>query len=150
METTTKDDQTPEKKESESAYNAVEYLDTHDTWVKEEMINFTELKNLYEEMNSYDFEAIKKRKEMLGKSSRFMELIKVIEDRESPMKGQYNQETDTKITLSTYIDKIKDEKPAAAIETRPKTGKKPGSTIAGKDTETQNPQEKKGSVRGNI
>lgn len=150
VETTTKDDQTPEKKESESAYNAVEYLDTHDTWVKEEMINFTELKNLYEEMNSYDFEAIKKRKEMLGKSSRFMELIKVIEDRESPMKGQYNQETDTKITLSTYIDKIKDEKPAAAIETRPKTGKKPGSTIAGKDTETQNPQEKKGSVRGNI
>lgn len=147
--TITKEVQTPEKKESESARNAIEYLDSHDTWVKEEMNRYEELKGLYEEMNSYNFDAILARETTLAGSQKFSELIEAIQDRKSQMKGdQYNQETDTEITLETYLEKIKAAEQSATPDAKPQTDKKSGSTTGTKGTGAQNPQQK--GTRGDV
>lgn len=100
---------TPKKPEQNAA---VEYLDNHDVWNKDEMDCIAELKGFWDLMNGYDIDKIKEQpwKDRLSKSKKYAEIIKVFSDKKTNdfRKNKPNNKNaeDHDITVATYLKTV--------------------------------------------
>ncbi len=126
--TTTKPDETIKSNPA----LAIKYLDNDkQVWTKAELDSYPELKGMFEELNSYDVEALKKRYQLVKSSTAFSTLINAINDnpRYRP-KGTYNNPGDTRITVTNYIKQFKTSTPhtgANASKTSQQSRERPQS-----------------------
>lgn len=84
---------------------AIDYLDTHDKWVKEDMEKYPALQGLYDAMNTYNFEEIKEKGLKLGTSAKYKDLLqKICELGNVKLEGPFCN--DGEITLEKYLRKV--------------------------------------------
>lgn len=87
--------------------SAIKYLDEHSKWNCEEMGKYQELTGLWEAMNQYDFEKIRKFKSKLEGSKNFKDILKAIDDnKDKKFTGTYTSGKDFDISISRYIDEL--------------------------------------------
>ena len=124
--------------EASSLDKAISYLDANEAWEREKLNQYPDLKGLFEELNTYDFDKLKNRGKKLQKSSQYQELIKAIDrNKTKKFQGKYNGEGDNVITVSSYIDRLnKDTKPSANAGTSKGT-----STKSDKEQNKSNPRD---------
>lgn len=90
-----------------SLENAINYLQSNEKWEKDSLDKYPDLKGLFEELNNYNFEAIKNRSDKLKSSDRYNELIEAIETNNSKnLGGNFNNENDYIITVPRYIRRL--------------------------------------------
>ncbi len=91
----------PTKKEIAAG---VEYLAKHNRWNRDEMEKFPALQGLWDAVNTYNLEEIKRYNDYLSSTP----LITIVEGLEkSPKHGYYAARNDHVITLSTYIKRLR-------------------------------------------
>ena len=91
----------PTKKEIAAG---VEYLATHNRWNRDEMEKFPALQGLWDAVNTYQLDEIKRYNDYLSSTP----LITIVEGLErSPKHGFYASRSDHVITLSTYIKRLR-------------------------------------------
>lgn len=91
----------PTKKEIAAG---VEYLATHNRWNRDEMEQYPALQGLWDAVNTYQLDEIKRYNEYLSSTP----LITIVEGLEqSPKTGYYASRNDHVITLSTYIKRLR-------------------------------------------
>lgn len=124
--------------EISSIDKAISYLDANKAWERDKLNQYPDLKGLFEELNTYDFDKLKNREKKLQKSSQYQELIKAIDrNKTKKFQGKYNGEGDNVITVSNYIDRLnKDMKPSANAGTS-----KGASTKSDKEQNKSNPRD---------
>ena len=84
----------------------VEYLATHNRWNRDEMEKIPVLQGLWDAVNHYDLETIRKYAEIIECPP----LTAIIEGLEQSNKtGYYASKNDRNITLSTYIRRLKQQ-----------------------------------------
>lgn len=119
--------QNQEAKKTENSYDPiVDYMDSQAKWVKNELDKYPVIIGLWDALNTYDFDTIKRFKEPLKKSAKFTALISAIENdkkAKDAYTGTYNNANDFEITIDRYIEKIKSEKKAQQAPT-PKPAEK--------------------------
>ena len=82
----------------------VEYLATHNRWNRDEMEKFPALQGLWDAVNTYQLDDIKRYNDYLASTP----LITIVEGLErSPKTGYYASRNDHVITLSTYIKRLR-------------------------------------------
>ena len=95
------EDYMPSKKEIAAG---VEYLATHNRWNRDEMEKFPALQGLWDAVNTYQLDEIKRYNDYLSSTP----LITIVEGLErSPKHGFYASRSDHVITLSTYIKRLR-------------------------------------------
>ena len=71
------------------------------------MGEYQELTGLWEAMNQYDFEKIRKFKSKLEGSKNFKDILKAIDDnKDKKFTGTYTSGKDFDISISRYIDEL--------------------------------------------
>ena len=98
-------DTVPDVSESTKKERAagIEYLTTHNRWNRDEMEQIPALKGLWEAVNHYDLETIRKFAEVMECPP----LTAIVEGLETSRKtGYYASKNDHVITLSTYIRRL--------------------------------------------
>ena len=84
----------------------IEYLTTHNRWNRDEMEKIPVLQGLWDAVNHYDLETIRKYAEIIECPP----LTAIIEGLEQSQKtGYYASKNDRNITLSTYIRRLKQQ-----------------------------------------
>lgn len=140
-----------------STKSAIDYLDTHDIWVKDDMEKYPALQGLYDAMNTYNFEEIKGKEVELRTSAKYQELLQKINELgdvklEGPFCG------DGEITLEKYLrkvgtkaeEKLKKED-TSKKETKEKSSKKDSNSSKKKgSTKTTGTQSSSTTERGGI
>ena len=86
----------------------VEYLASHNQWNREEMERLSALTGLWDAVNTYDLEEIRRLNETLDSTP----LAAIAEGlAHNPKQGYYAAKGDHVITLSTYIKRLQHERP---------------------------------------
>lgn len=126
-----------DKKQNEVATNYIEYLDNPEgVWDRNELEKFPELKGLFEELRTYDFDKIVGRVNLF-QSNAFKELSNAIaNNHHKNFSGTFTDKNDNKITVKLYIDRLnkpEEEKPKAKApaQTDKKTTDKANSAAGG-------------------
>lgn len=104
------------KKENDPYADIIKYMDTSLIWNKSELDKYPQIHGLWEALNEYKFEEIKRFREPLKESTKFTELISAIE-KDSKTRADYGDsyntnKDDLEITIDNYIKRIQSEKPA--------------------------------------
>ena len=82
----------------------VEYLATHNRWNRDEMEKFPALQGLWDAVNTYSLDEIRKYNDVLS-STPLITIVECLE--QNPKKGYYASRNDHVITLSTYIKRLR-------------------------------------------
>lgn len=112
----------------------IDYLN-QEKWIKSEMDNFSEIKGLWEDINTYSFQNILSRGDInrLKESETFGKLIEAIERNKGKENFLYGKKkfcrkaSDTQITIKNYIDDL-DKQEQPSIETSPTESHKGNNT----------------------
>lgn len=89
-----------------SLEDAVKYLDGNERWNRSEMEKYSYLRGLWKALNERDFYKVLEWENKLSSSKRFKEMVETI--RRGMRRGNYTREGDSVITVSAYIDKLRD------------------------------------------
>ena len=124
--TTPTQQETP-KKENDPYADIIKYMDTSVKWNKLDLDKYPQTHGLWDALNEYKFDEIKRFKEPLKESIKFTELISAIE-KDSKTRVDYGDSYNTKkddldITIDNYIKKIQSEKQSKPAPT-PKPAEK--------------------------
>lgn len=150
--------------------NVISYLENNETWQKDSLENYDTTKGLFGELNTFNLNGLKSRKEgVLNGSSKYREIVdklgSYLEKGWNPHKGKeknggnYNSETDKGIKIVNYLKWLDEEH--AEEDMFPKdnnvTQPKMNSIISDKPVSTNpnptssNPQQPKGGTsRGGV
>ena len=104
-----KDEKTnnPPKKESDNWADIINYLDANPVWERAAMDNYPKINGLWDYINQHKFENILKYEDMLGNSINFKKLLNAVKrNKNKPFSSNYCSDTDTKITIETYIKNL--------------------------------------------
>lgn len=99
--------------EKQTQNKAVEYLDNHEVWNKDEMETISDLKGFWDMLNNYNIDKISSIEwhNKLLDSRKYNEIVNAFGDKKtSGFRGNkpYNKKSDDKvITISSYIDTVK-------------------------------------------
>ncbi len=112
----------------------IDYLN-QEKWIKSEMDNFSEIKGLWEDINTYSFQNILSRGDInrLKESVTFGKLIEAIERNKGKENFLYGKKkfcrkaSDTQITIKKYIEDL-DKQEQPSIETSPTESHKGNNT----------------------
>ena len=134
--TTPTQQETP-KKENDPYADIIKYMDTSIRWNKSELDKYPQIHGLWDALNEYKFEEIKRFREPLKKSTKFTELISAIE-KDSKTRADYRDsyntnKDDLEITIDNYIKRIQSEKPAKPAPPKKATEKKEDSQSKSKE-----------------
>lgn len=84
----------------------IEYLDNNNVWNREKMEGFSQIKGLWDAINTHDFGKILELENTLKDSKRFKNLISAIRDNKNKkFTTNYNKDNDFDITIETEKDK---------------------------------------------
>lgn len=84
----------------------IEYLDNNNVWNREKMEGFSQIKGLWDAINTHDFGKILELENTLKDSKRFKNLISAIKDNKNKkFTTNYNKDNDFDITIETEKDK---------------------------------------------
>lgn len=124
--TTPTQQETP-KKENDPYADIIKYMDTSVKWNKLDLDKHPQIHGLWDALNEYKFDEIKRFKEPLKESTKFTELISAIE-KDNKTRVDYGESYNTKeddldITIDNYIKKIQSEKQSKPAPT-PKPAEK--------------------------
>lgn len=82
------------------------YLDNNNVWNREKMEGFSQIKGLWDAINTHDFGKILELENTLKDSKRFKNLISAIKDNKNKkITTNYNKDNDFDITIETEKDK---------------------------------------------
>ena len=112
-------------------------MDTSIKWNKSELDKYPQIYGLWDALNEYKFEEIKKFREPLKESTKFTELISAIE-KDSKTRADYGDsyntnKDDLEITIDNYIKKIQSAKPAKPAHPKKPDEKKEDSQSKSKE-----------------
>lgn len=126
--TTTIEAEKPVEETTKNNYDIVSvYMDAQTKWIKTDLNKYPEIHDLWDALNKYDFETVKRFEEPLKKSKKFQKLISAIE-RDTKTRADYGdtyneKPDDLEITIDNYIDKIKSTTQTKSAPTTKATGK---------------------------
>lgn len=128
---TTPTQQEAPKKENDPYADIIKYMDTNIKWNKSELDKYPQIRGLWDDLNEYKFEEIKRFREPLKESTKFTELISAIE-KDSKTRADYGDSYNTKkddldITIDKYIKKIQSEEQSKPAPTQKPAEKKEDS-----------------------
>lgn len=103
----------------------INYMDVNVKWNKTDLDKYPQIVGLWDALNKYDFEIVKRFKDPLKKSTKFSELISAIEQ-DQKKKEDYGTSfsNDLDITIDNYIKKIKTVKQSKPAPPTPEPEKK--------------------------
>lgn len=134
---TTPTQQEAAKKENDPYDDIIKYMDTSIKWNKSELDKYPQIYGLWDALNEYKFEEIKKLREPLKESTKFTKLISAIE-KDSKTRADYGDsyntnKDDLEITIDNYIKKIQSAKPAKPAHPKKPDEKKEDSQSKSKE-----------------
>lgn len=146
--------------EDRSLSRAIAYLDNEaGIWQRDSLIKYPELEDLFEELNSYEFNKILNRKSKLKESKNFKKICDAINrNLGNPFNGKFCGDGDYSITVSNYEKKLNkpvDQHKAqanggVASEAAKKAQKSSSNTSASQKIPVNNPTKEQKLKRGGV
>lgn len=152
--------------------DAISYLEKNGTWHKDSLDKYETTRGLFEDLNSFNIEALKSRKEgVLNGINKFSDIVdkldEYLQEDKNPHKGKeknggnYNSSNDKGIDLNNYLNWLSEEHASIDIfsssNSESHEHKSPISGRSVRDDRTkntnpkpQNEQPKKGGSRGSV
>lgn len=160
----------PQDTEKTDLQRAIEYLESSETWHKDELDNFDATKGLFEALNDFNLDVLKQKKDAgFSDSGKFSEIVSLLDEYiisgrnphvgKENFNGKYNGPNDKGIKVENYIKWLKeDHSPYVAPADANAKPKEQRSNITGKkktDPAPANPQgngqsENTGNKRGRL
>ena len=133
-----------EQQAKKSIEAAINYLNEHTAWVKTEMEQYEKLKGVWNELNAYQYESLKRHTD-LTKSKRYEEIINLFDALNNAnglqkLGGHYSD--DESINLTKYTSKLRNTKNDAENQSSAKRSSDPEASKA-KDNQSGRSKEEK-------